>query len=136
MMRIIMNWGLKNPWKPISNTMEDTTTINKSKDSGRHLGAETTGIIALAMSWAVTARGKEIQDPLPTGRHTVVLPKKIRPRKVVTQKIMVIWRNFTFMLLLRPAHPRHSAGRHKQKFALPYQGDIDFPELPEGHAEP
>jgi len=40
------------------------------------------------------------------------------------------------MLLLRPAHPSHSAGRHKQKFALPYQGDIDFPELPEGHAEP
>jgi len=43
------------------------------------------------------------------------------------------------MLLLGPTHPNHSAGRHRQKFAghtrLPYQGDIDFPELPDGNAE-
>jgi len=98
----------------------------------------------LVMSWAATAIGKENQEPLPTGRHTVVIQKKRRPRKVLTQKIMVIWQNCTFPCSysdrLGPAHPSHSAGRHKQKFAghtwLPYQGDIDFPELPDGNAEP
>ena len=29
------------------------------------------------------------------GRHTVVIPKKRRPRKVLKQKIMVMWRNVT-----------------------------------------
>ena len=100
----IMNWGPKTPWNPISNTMEDTTAINPSPplatqtatNSGPHLGAETTGVTALAMIWAATAMGKEIQEPLPTGRHTVVIPKNRRPRKVLKQKIMVMWQNFTF----------------------------------------
>jgi len=99
----IMNWGPKTPWNLISNTMEDTTAINQSPpqatktatNSGPHLGAETTGVTALAKIWAATAMGKDIQEPLPTGRHTVVIPKKRRPRKVLKQKIMVMWGNVT-----------------------------------------
>jgi len=95
----IMNWGLKNPWNPISNTMEDTTSINPSPppatqtatDSGPLLGAETTGITALAMNWTATARGKESQEYCPREGT-----QKKRPRKVMTRKIMVILQNFTF----------------------------------------
>jgi len=48
----------------------------------------------LAISWAATARDKETREPLPTGRP--VLPRKKRPRKGVTKKIIVLWQNFTF----------------------------------------
>jgi len=53
------------------------------------------GATALAKMWAVTAMGKEIRESLPTGRHTVVIPKRRRPRKVSIQRIMVMWRNVT-----------------------------------------
>ena len=43
------------------------------------------------------------------------------------------------MLLLGPAHPSHSAGRHRQQSVghtrLPYQVDIDSQEQPDGNAE-
>jgi len=94
----IMNWGPKTPWNLILNTMEDTTAINPSPpqttqtatNSGPLLGAETSGVTALAKIWAATAMKKEFQELLPTGRHTVVIPKKRRPRKVLRQKIIVM----------------------------------------------
>jgi len=101
----IMNWGPKTPWNLISNTMEDTTAINPSPskatqistNSGPHLGAETTGVTALAKTWAATAMEKETQEPSPTGRHTVVIPKQRRPQKVTKQKILVMCRNVTIL---------------------------------------
>jgi len=76
--------------------MDDTTAINPSPpatptatESGSHLGAKTAGVRALAISWAATAGEKETQEPLPTGWPTVVLPRKKRPRKGVTKKIMM-----------------------------------------------
>ena len=101
--KAIIKWGLKIPLNLISNTMEDTTDINPSPPQVTQIatkgnpqsGAETLGSTALANRWAASAMGKEMQESLPTGRHTVVIPKKRRPRKVLIQKIMVIWRNVT-----------------------------------------
>jgi len=53
------------------------------------------GATALAKMWAANAMGTEIRESLPTGRHTVVIQKERRPRKVSIQKIMVLWRNVT-----------------------------------------
>jgi len=98
----VMNWRLKTPWNLISNTMEDTTAMNPSPSKATHittksplLGAETTRVTALAKIWAATAMEKEMQEPLPTGRHTVVIPKQRRPRKATKQKNLVIWQNVT-----------------------------------------
>jgi len=83
----IMNWGPKTPWNLISNTMEDTKTKNPSPPqatqiatkSNPHSGAETMGATALAKIWAANDMGKETQESLPTGRHTVVTQRKDGP---------------------------------------------------------
>ena len=84
-----MNWGF-NQLNPISTSrmMDDTTVINPlppvtltALESGSHPGAKSTGVTALAIKWATTARDKETQEPLPTERRSAVLPKKERPRK-------------------------------------------------------
>jgi len=97
-----MNWGPKIPWNHISNTMEDTTSKNPSPSKATHiktkstlLGAETTGVTALAKIWAATAMEKEMQEPLPTGRNTAVIPKQRRPQKGTKQKILVRSQNVT-----------------------------------------
>ena len=89
--------------------MEDTTAINPSPskvtqmtiNSSPHLGVETTRVTALAKTWTATAMRKETQEPeaLPTVRHTVVIPKQKRPRKVTTPKLLVTWRNVTIPCL-------------------------------------
>jgi len=88
---------------PISTSTDDTTAINPpppvtptATESGSHLGAKIPGVTALAIRWATTARDKATQEPLPTERRSVVLPKKKSPRKGVPRKITVLWRNFTF----------------------------------------
>jgi len=99
----IINWGPKTPWNITSDTMEDTTVTNPAPPqviqtetkSNPHLGAGNVGVTELAKMWAANAMDKEIRESLPTGRHTVVIPKKRRPRKVWIQKILVLWRNFT-----------------------------------------
>jgi len=83
--------------------MEDTTAINPSpskvtqiaSNSSPHLEVETTRVTALAKNWAATTVEKETQEALPTVRHTVVIPKQKRPRKVLTLKLLVTWRNVT-----------------------------------------
>jgi len=101
-LKALMNWGTKNQLNPISTSTDDTTAMNPpppaptATESGSHLRAKTTGVTALAISWAATARDQDTQEPLPMGRRTVVLPKKKRPRKRVPQKIILLWRNFTF----------------------------------------
>ena len=99
----IMNWGPKTPWNITSDTMEDTTVTNPAPPqaiqtetkSNPHLGAGNVGVTELAKMWAANAMDKEIRESLPTERHTVVIPKKRWPRKVLIQKILVLWRNFT-----------------------------------------
>ena len=101
-LKALMNWGTSQ-LNPISTSMDDTTAINHpplvtliAAGTGSHLGAKSTGVTALAIKWATTARDKETQEPLPTERRSVVLPKKKKPRKGVILKITMFWRNFTF----------------------------------------